>query len=62
MGIEFRSNINVGVDISFSDISNKFDAVFLALGTYTDMTGVFERETAAGIYKALDFLIANKKN
>jgi glutamate synthase (NADPH/NADH) small chain len=59
MGIEFRLNINVGVDISFSDISNEFDAVFLALGTYTDMTGGFEHETAPGVYKALDFLTAN---
>ncbi|MBA6329039.1 FAD-dependent oxidoreductase [Colwellia sp. MB02u-6] len=59
MGIEFRLNINVGVDISFSDISNEFDAVFLALGTYTDMTGDFEHETAPGVYKALDFLTAN---
>ncbi|MFT6193882.1 MAG: glutamate synthase (NADPH/NADH) small chain [Cognaticolwellia sp.] len=59
MGIEFRLNINVGVDISFSDISNEFDAVFLALDTYTDMTGGFEHETAPGVYKALDFLTAN---
>jgi glutamate synthase (NADPH/NADH) small chain len=59
MGIEFRLNTNVGVDISFEDISNEFDAVFLALGTYTDMTGGFENESAPGVYNALDFLIAN---
>ncbi|MGB1262679.1 MAG: FAD-dependent oxidoreductase [Cognaticolwellia sp.] len=59
MGIEFRLNINVGIDISFSEISAEFDAVFLALGTYTDMTGGFANESALGVYNALDFLIAN---
>lgn len=59
MGIEFRLNTNVGVDVSFSDISDEFDAVFLGLGTYKDMSGGFENETATGVYNALDFLIGN---
>ena len=62
MGIEFRLNTNVGVDISFEELSNEYDAVFLALGTYTDMTGGFEHEGAAGVYNALDFLIGNTQN
>jgi glutamate synthase (NADPH/NADH) small chain len=59
MGIEFRLNVNVGVDISFKELSKEYDAVFLGLGTYTDMTGGFEHEGAAGVYNALDFLIGN---
>jgi len=59
MGIEFRLNTNVGVDISFEEISNEFDAVFLGLGTYKDMSGGFENESATGVYNALDFLIGN---
>ena len=59
MGIEFRLNTNVGTDVSFADISEEYDAVFLALGTYKDMTGGFENEGAAGVYNALDFLIGN---
>lgn len=62
MGIEFKLNTNVGVDISFEEISNEFDAVFLALGTYKDMSGGFENEGAAGVYNALDFLIGNTQN
>ena len=62
MGIEFRLNTNVGVDISFEEISNEYDAVFLALGTYKDMSGGFENEGAAGVYNALDFLIGNTQN
>ncbi len=62
MGIEFKLNTNIGVDISFEEISNEYDAVFLGLGTYTDMTGGFEHEGAAGVYSALDFLIGNTQN
>ncbi|AOW77444.1 glutamate synthase [Colwellia sp. PAMC 20917] len=62
MGIEFRLNVNVGVDITIDSLSEEYDAVFLALGTYTDMTGGFEHEDAAGVYTALDFLIGNTQN
>ncbi|WDE12302.1 FAD-dependent oxidoreductase [Thalassomonas haliotis] len=59
MGIEFCLNTNVGIDISFDSLSQEYDAVFLALGTYTDMTGGFDNENAGGVYNALDFLIGN---
>jgi len=62
MGIEFRLNTNIGVDISFEALSKEYDAVFLGLGTYTDMSGGFEHEGAAGVYNALDFLIGNTQN
>jgi glutamate synthase (NADPH/NADH) small chain len=62
MGIEFRLNTNIGTDISFSDISDEYDAVFLALGTYKDMSGGFYNEGAKGVYNALDFLIGNTQN
>jgi len=62
MGIEFRLNTNVGIHISFDDISNEFDAVFLALGTYKEMRGGFKNENAVGVYNALDFLIGNTQN
>jgi glutamate synthase (NADPH/NADH) small chain len=62
MGIEFRLNTNVGTDVSFEAISAEHDAVFLALGTYKDMTGGFVHEDAPGVYNALDFLIGNTQN
>ncbi|WP_077342669.1 FAD-dependent oxidoreductase [Pseudocolwellia agarivorans] len=62
MGIEFKLNVNVGVDITFESLSEEYDAVFLALGTYTDMTGGFDNEGATGVYNALDFLIGNTQN
>ncbi|MDO6427073.1 FAD-dependent oxidoreductase [Thalassotalea sp. 1_MG-2023] len=62
MGIEFKLNVNVGVDIPFSELTDNYDAVFLGMGTYTDMTGGFEHESALGVYNALDFLIANTQH
>ena len=62
MGIEFKLNVNVGQDISFEKLSDEYDAVFLALGTYTDMKGGFEHESAPGVYNALDFLVGNTQN
>ncbi|GLX77956.1 glutamate synthase subunit beta [Thalassotalea insulae] len=62
MGIEFCLNTNVGVDIEFNQLSNEYDAVFLALGTYTDMSGGFDHENAQGVYSALDFLIGNTQH
>ncbi len=59
MGIEFRLNTNVGTDVTFESLSEEYDAVFLGLGTYTDMAGGFDNESAPGVYNALDFLIGN---
>lgn len=62
MGIEFRLNTNVGVDVSFDSLLNEYDAVFLALGTYTPMKGGLANEDAPGVYEALPFLIGNINN
>ncbi|NMP30332.1 FAD-dependent oxidoreductase [Thalassotalea sp. M1531] len=62
MGIEFKLNTNVGVDVSFDSLCQEYDAVFLGLGTYTDMEGGFENEQASGVYNALDFLIGNTQH
>ncbi|WP_337840707.1 FAD-dependent oxidoreductase [Rheinheimera sp.] len=62
MGIEFRLNTNVGVDVSFDSLLAEYDAVFLALGTYTPMQGGLVNEDAPGVYEALPFLIGNINN
>ena len=59
MGIEFRLNTTVGVDISFDSLLAEYDAVFLALGTYTPMAGGLANEQAPGVYEALPYLIGN---
>ena len=62
MGIEFRLNTTVGVDVSFDSLLSEYDAVFLALGTYTPMKGGLTNEDAPGVYEALPFLIGNINN
>ena len=42
MGVEFRLNTEIGVDIDADDLLEEFDAVFLGMGTYTAMQGGFD--------------------
>ncbi|MGY2461134.1 FAD-dependent oxidoreductase [Vreelandella sulfidaeris] len=59
MGVEFRLNTEIGTDIEFETLMQEYDAVFLGMGTYKYMEGGFPGEELPGVYKALDFLIAN---
>jgi glutamate synthase (NADPH/NADH) small chain len=59
MGIEFNLNTTVGVDVSIEQLLADYDAVFLALGTYSAMQGGFAHENAPGVYAALPYLIGN---
>lgn len=59
MGIVFKLNTEIGTDISFDNIINDYDAIFLGLGTYTPMTGNFINQETQGVYQALPYLIGN---
>lgn len=59
MGIEFRLNTEVGKDVSFAELLEEFDAVFMGMGTYTYMKGGFAGEDLAGVQQALPFLVSN---
>ncbi|MBL4567818.1 MAG: FAD-dependent oxidoreductase [Porticoccus sp.] len=59
MGIEFRLNTDVGVDVEMSELIEEFDAVFLGMGTYKYMKGGFPGEDLPGVHDALPFLVAN---
>jgi len=62
MGIQFVLGANIGQEISFNDVLENHDAVFLGLGTYTAMKGGMPGEDASGVYRALDYLIGNTKS
>ena len=62
MGIEFRLNTDVGVDVTVEQLLQEYDAVFLGTGTYTYMQGGFPGEDLPGVYDALPYLIANTNN
>jgi glutamate synthase (NADPH/NADH) small chain len=62
MGIEFVLDTNIGQDITFDEILDSHDAVFMGLGTYTAMQGNMPGENAVGVYRALDYLIGNTRS
>jgi glutamate synthase (NADPH) small chain len=59
MGVKFVLNTDVGKDITFQQLLDQYDAVFLGMGTYTFMKGGFPGEQLPGVYEALPFLISN---
>jgi glutamate synthase (NADPH/NADH) small chain len=62
LGVEFKLNTNVGIDISFNQLQQEYDAVFLGMGTYSSIRGGFNNEDAIGVYDALPYLIGNTNN
>jgi glutamate synthase (NADPH/NADH) small chain len=61
MGIRFVLGADIGRDISFGEILEKHDAVFLGLGTYSALDGKLPGRELPGVHKALDFLIGNTR-
>ena len=59
MGIKFHLNKEMGKDISFKKLHEKYDAVFLGMGTYTSLEGGFKGEDLPQAHKAIDYLIGN---
>ena len=61
MGVKFKLGKEIGKDISFEELYDDYDAVFLGMGTYTSLEGGFNGEKLPGVYKAIDYLISNTK-
>jgi len=61
MGVRFVLGIEIGQDISFDELLDKHDAVFLGMGTYTALDGGLGGRDLPGVHKALDFLIGNTR-
>jgi len=59
MGVAFVLNTEVGHDVSFDELLQDYDAVFLGMGTYRYMKGGFPGEDLNGVFEALPFLISN---
>lgn len=60
-GVEFRTNTNVGVDISADEILQSFDAVILCCGSKTPRDLNVPGREAQGVHFAVDFLTAATK-
>ena len=59
MGIKFHLNKEIGKDIAIKKLFNKYDAIFLGMGTYTSLEGGFQGEDLPQVHKAIDYLIGN---
>ena len=62
MGVEFRLNTEIGKDISFQQLLDEYDAVFLGMGTYEYVRGGFPGEDLPGVYESLPYLISNVRH
>ncbi len=60
-GVVFKTNVNVGVDISAKELRSNFDAIVLALGSETPRDLSVEGRSLKGVYYAMDFLTKNNK-
>lgn len=61
-GVKFELNTNIGVDLSFSEIRSKHDAILIGTGVYKsrELSGI--GSTNKGIVKALDYLTASNRS
>ncbi|MCD7788086.1 MAG: glutamate synthase subunit beta, partial [Firmicutes bacterium] len=57
-GVDFRTNANVGVDITADELTGEYDAVILACGAKRPRDLNVEGRDAEGVYFAVDFLSA----
>ncbi len=60
-GIEVRTGVRLGKDITLSELHARYDAVFLALGAQGSRGLRIPGEDLEGVRPALDFLIETKK-
>lgn len=60
-GIVFKTNMNVGVDISKEELLNGFDAVLLAIGAEQPRDLPVEGRELDGVHFAMDFLTQQNK-
>ena len=60
-GISFKTNIEVGVDLSISDLKNQFTAVLLATGATIPRDVDISGRNLKGIHFAMDFLTQQNK-
>ncbi len=60
-GIDFKTNANVGVDITKEQLLQDFDAVVLAIGAEQPRNLEVEGRDLKGVYYAMDFLTQQNK-
>lgn len=57
-GIEVKTGITIGKDISMVDLKNQYDALYIAIGAHTDKKIGIEGEESKGVISAVEMLRA----
>jgi glutamate synthase (NADPH/NADH) small chain len=60
-GMELKLNCEVGVDISFAELQNKHDAIFIGIGATKPKKTGMNGENSENVYMAMDFLTNTQK-
>jgi NADH-quinone oxidoreductase subunit F len=58
LGVQFQFNVNVGEDVTLNDLGHKYDAVFLAIGTWKEGWVYLPGTELTGVLPALPYLEA----
>lgn len=56
LGVEIRTGVTVGRDVTFSDLRSRHDAVILAIGLFDGRTTRMTGWESPGVYRAIDLL------
>ena len=62
MGVHFQLGVEVGKDITLTQLLTEYDAVFMGMGAYKYMKGGFVGEDLPNVLEALPFLISNVRH
>ena len=60
-GVEFKTNVNIGKDISVGYLNDNFDCILLCMGSGTPRELSIEGSSLEGIYYALEYLTQSTK-
>ena len=61
-GVEFKTSVNIGVDVTYEELKAQYDAVVLCCGAGNPRDIKAEGRETEGIYFAVDFLKATTKS
>ena len=56
VGVNIKLNTEVGLDVDFKELKEKYDAIYIATGTQLSRMVGIEGEDLQGVYHGLDFL------
>ena len=56
LGIEVHAEVNIGTDISFDELKQNYDCLYLSIGAHTDKKTGIEGEDSDGVISAVEML------